>query len=119
MLTLWNMFDDFVPIFPQTRAISPSVHSDEDAVTLTCDVPGVKTQDVDITVQEDILAIRWTRKNGSTYNFERSYRIPETLDAENLSADLADGVLTVRIPKLPKAKARRIPITVSGKQLTD
>ena len=42
--------------------------------------------------------------------FERSFELPDYLDTENLTADLADGVLTVTIPKHPRARPRRIQI---------
>jgi HSP20 family protein len=48
-------------------------------------------------------------------NFSRSFTLPTGLDEDNLKASLADGVLTIRIPKQPKAKPRKIQI--SGPQL--
>jgi HSP20 family protein len=56
---------------------------------------------------------------GRSYGaFSRAYTLPDGLDEEALSADLVDGVLTIRIPKHPKAKPRRITIGTSGpKQL--
>ena len=48
-------------------------------------------------------------------SFARSFTLPEHLDEEHLSAQLADGVLTIRIPKLPQAKPRKVPI-LSGSE---
>jgi HSP20 family protein len=47
-------------------------------------------------------------------SFTRSYNLPESLDEEKLVAELADGVLTVRIPKLPEAQPRKIQVTLSS-----
>jgi HSP20 family protein len=43
-------------------------------------------------------------------SFTRSYTLPETLDEQQLTAELTDGVLTVRIPRLPEAQPRKIQI---------
>ena len=39
-----------------------------------------------------------------------SYALPDGIEGENLTADLTDGVLTIRVPKHPKAQPRKIPI---------
>jgi HSP20 family protein len=46
--------------------------------------------------------------------FKRTFNLPEHLDEEKLEAQLADGVLTIRIPKHPKAKPRKIQIGSGG-----
>jgi HSP20 family protein len=54
-------------------------------------------------------------------SFSRSYTLPDALDDEKLAAQLADGVLTIRIPKLPKAQPRKIQIggNADAKQLKE
>ena len=48
---------------------------------------------------------------GRSYGaFSRSFTLPETVDPERLSADLADGVLTIRVPQQPRSKPRKITI---------
>lgn len=92
----------------------------------------MKQQDIEITLTNRVLTIKGTRsfegKNteqvmlGRSYGaFSRSYTLPEALDEANLTAELADGVLTVRIPKLPKAQPRKIQIGTAGttKQLNE
>jgi hypothetical protein len=46
----------------------------------------------------------------TTRSFTRSFSLPDGLDEQNLTAELADGVLTIAVPKQPKAKPRRIEI---------
>jgi HSP20 family protein len=97
------------------------VRANDAEVTLICDVPGVRQEDLEITLANRVLTIKGMRRFdgrenervtlGRTYgSFSRSYTLPESLDEAQLAAELADGVLTVRIPKLPKAQPRKIQI---------
>jgi HSP20 family protein len=117
-----------------SRTFEPSidVRANESEVVFLCDVPGVKQDDLEITLENHVLTIKGTRRFerrdqeqvmlGRAYgSFRRAFTLPDGLDEENLVANLADGVLTVRIPKHPKAKPRKIQIgTGSGqKQLEE
>lgn len=106
-----------------TRSFTPAIdiRTGNDALVFACDVPGVKAEDLDITLENQVLTIKGVRKFdsgqqgqlllGRSYGeFSRSFALPDYVDAEKLSANLADGVLTVTIPKQPKAKPRKIQI---------
>ncbi len=134
MLTAWDavstldrMLDDVMGSAFGTatnlRSFEPSidVRANENEVVFLCDVPGVKLEDLDVTVENQVLTIKGTRKFerneheqvvlGRAYgSFSRSFTLPDHLDDSNLSASLADGVLTISIPKHPKAKPRKIQI---------
>lgn len=112
------------------RSFSPAidVRANSDAIVLTADVPGIKQEDLEVTLEDGVLTIKGQRRYegagkdkvwlGRSYgSFERSFTLPDTVDPEHLSADLADGVLTVRVPQQPKAKPRKISITPRGKEL--
>jgi HSP20 family protein len=97
------------------------VRTTEEELLLVCDVPGVKREDLDVTLHEHVLTIKGVRKFegkseehvliGRTYGaFSRAFTLPPSLDEEKLSADLADGVLTIRVPKVPKAKPLKVQI---------
>ena len=97
------------------------VQANENEIVFTCDVPGVARDDLDVSVEGGTLTIKGQRRYtgsekdqvwlGRSYGvFERSFTLPDLVDAENLTADLADGVLTIHVPKKPQAKPRRIPI---------
>jgi len=97
------------------------VRATEDELLLACDVPGVKREDLDVTLHEHVLTIKGVRKFesksqeqvmiGRSYgSFSRSFTLPPSLDEEKLAADLVDGVLTIRIPKVPKAKPFKVQI---------
>ena len=143
MLTTWDavstldrMLDDVMGSTLGTATsrgtfdLSADVRADDDAVVFDCDVPGVKEEDLEITLEGHVLTIKGVRKYESCENeqvvlgraygaFQRSWTLPDALDEEKLTATLADGVLTVRIPKQPKAKPRRISIAKPGNQLNE
>ena len=92
-------------------------------VEVICDLPGVSRADVEVTVQGRLLTIKGVRRFdgdkgkdaqvvlGRSYGaFSRSFNLPSDLDTDNLKAALADGVLTLRIPKHEKARARKVEI---------
>ena len=90
------------------------------------DLPGVKADSLDITVERNVLTIAaergWQREDGDqSYfgeryqgSFRRQIQLGDGLDLDQLEADLHDGVLTVRIPVAEKAKPRRIEVNQSG-----
>jgi HSP20 family protein len=127
--TLDRMFDDVMGSSLGTatgrsaRRFEPSidVRANQDEVVFVCDVPGVKQDDLDVTLENQVLTIKGARKYVNEQNeqvvleraygaFQRAFTLPEHLDASRLEASLADGVLTIRIPKVPKAKPRKIAI---------
>lgn len=84
------------------------VISTEQGVNITADLPGVKPEALDISVQGTTLTIKGSRKDFGS--FTKSYQISENLDSEALTAKLEDGVLTVTIGKMPKAQPRKIAV---------
>ena len=89
------------------------------------DLPGVKAEDLDITVERNVLTIAaqrtWQREEtdqpyfGERYRgaFRRQIQLGDGLDLQNLEADLHDGVLAIRIPVAEQAKPRKITVGVS------
>lgn len=90
------------------------------------DLPGVKAESLDITVERDVLTITaersWQREEGDqTYfaeryrgNFRRQIQLGDGLDLQALEADLHDGVLTIRVPVAEKAKPRKVHVGQSA-----
>jgi len=86
------------------------------------DLPGVKAEDLDITVERNVLTIEgkrdWQRQEGDQPyfserfrgSFRRQVQLGDSLDLEHLEADLMDGVLTIRIPVAEQAKARKVQV---------
>jgi HSP20 family protein len=97
----------------------------EDGVTVYMDVPGLSTDSLEIELDHDVLTVRGERPFTYSTNggeaavrrverrfgrFERSLRVPRGLDPASVQAELADGVLTLRIPKSEALKPRRVEI---------
>ncbi len=86
------------------------------------DLPGVKAESLDITVERNVLTVaaerNWRRQETDQPYFAERYRgtfrrqiqLGEGLDLQNLEADLHDGVLTIRIPVAEQAKPRKVEV---------
>ncbi|KAL7581285.1 hypothetical protein ACA910_006052 [Epithemia clementina (nom. ined.)] len=87
------------------------VFEHEENFSLTMDMPGVKEQDVTITEEDFTLTIEALRKSGDkeVCKFHRKFMLDKkSVKPEGIKADLADGVLTVTIPKTPAPKTLEI-----------
>lgn len=120
--------------FEQGQALwSPRIDLEQrdDALVLHADLPGVKQDDIQLNLENDILTVSGERKEerkekkGRTYHSERSYgafsrsiRLPEGVDADQVKASFKDGVLDVEVPlpKQARSGARRIAIGSGGKE---
>ncbi|MDD5471727.1 MAG: Hsp20/alpha crystallin family protein [Sideroxydans sp.] len=107
---------------------SPSVDISEtdDAYLIKGEIPGVKKEDVKVSVQDGMLTIQGERKmekeeknkkfhrvECSYGNFVRSFRMPDDADENKVKAEFKDGMLNVTLPKTEKAKSRSINVSVS------
>ena len=139
MLAAWNSVPMFDRVFDdimgstlgyatKTSRFTPAVDvvAKEDEVVVHLDVPGVKLENIEVTLENHLLAIKGSRTFEARQNerlligrafgdFEVSYRLPDTVDDEKLTACLTDGVLTLRVPKHPKAQPRKIHVGGGGK----
>ena len=102
------------------------VYEDKDKITVRAESPGMKKEDIEVTVVGDTLTISGERKEeqekkeGQTYRserylgrFQRSVILPTEVDANKVQATYKDGVLTVNLPKSEQAKRRQIEIKAS------
>jgi HSP20 family protein len=102
------------------------VFEDRDAVKIVAEVPGVRAEDVKISLENNLLTIRGEKKQHAeekservhryerTYGtFERAFSLPASVDPDKIAASYANGVLTVTIPKAERARPREIPVKVS------
>jgi HSP20 family protein len=103
------------------------VKENKNAYVLRADVPGVKEEDIDLSLNGNLLTVSGKRdderrEEGEQYysversygTFSRSFSLPDGIDASAISADLKSGVLTVQIPKRPEAQPRKITLSKSG-----
>jgi HSP20 family protein len=91
------------------------------------ELPDVAREDISVTVEQDTLTIRGTKKlpegikeehvrrvERSYGEFSRSFTLPNTVDATKVSAEFKNGVLTVRLPYREEAKPRTINVEVAA-----
>jgi HSP20 family protein len=106
-------------------AFSPAldVEETEDGFTLHVELPGVSADDVEITLEENVLTIGGERGFYETKElegfrrierhfgrFHRAVRLPDRVDADRVEATYRDGILTIAVPKAEDARPRRIQI---------
>ena len=91
---------------------------------LMFDLPGVKAEDVSIEVNDQVLTVSGTRvpaaEAGEVQQIERAFgsfvrnlTLPKGVDSDAITADYADGVLTLKVPKPATAKPKRISIATT------
>lgn len=103
-----------------------SIVENQDEYVVSADLPAVKREDVSVTVENHILTIKGERRVEKTAEketehrresyygvFERRFSLPEDANAEGISAESKDGVLTVRIPKEKPSQPEVRSITVN------
>ena len=96
---------------------------EKDRYVLRADVPGVKPEDIAVNMENSVLTVAGERQDESTQEtqgmrrvervsgkFYRRFNLPDTADAEEISARSANGILEVVIPKQPEIQARRITV---------
>ena len=96
---------------------------EKDRFVLRADVPGVRPEDIDVSMDNGVLSVSGERHaiardedagvqriERSTGRFFRRFTLPETADAESITAKCAEGILEVSIPKTPEIQARRITV---------
>lgn len=99
------------------------IREDKDAYVLHADVPGVDPKDIQVHMENGVLTISGERKEDSVEekenykrverirgSFYRRFSLPDTADADRISARSVNGVLEVRIPKQEKVQPRRISV---------
>ncbi|WP_297081724.1 Hsp20/alpha crystallin family protein [uncultured Demequina sp.] len=106
-------------------AFSPAldVEETEDGFTLHVELPGVSPDQVDVSIEENVLTIAGQRDFYSDANaegfkrierrfgtFHRAVRMPDRVDPDRIEASYKDGLLTVSVPKSESAKPRRIQV---------
>jgi HSP20 family protein len=100
------------------------VIEERDTVRLVAELPGVKPEDVRISLEGNVLTLQGEKKEEErqddklyrcerTYGmFERSFTLPATIDANKIVAKFESGLLTVLLPKVEAAKPRQITVTI-------
>jgi HSP20 family protein len=121
----WDPFRDLDFNMDLQAAFTPSfdIRETPGAYVFEADLPGIKRENVDISLTGNRLAItgkrepQERRENETCFMQERSYgaftrtfNLPDGVDGSRVAADLQDGVLTVTLPKVPEVQPRKITV---------
>ncbi len=120
----WD-FDRDLELFGGMGAPAIDLVEEQDNFVVTCDLPGVNKDDLDISVSGNALTIKGEKKDareekeGRYYrretwsgSFQRTITLPETVDPNRIDAEMKNGVLTLTLPKREEVKPRQIDIKV-------
>ena len=127
-----RMFDNLLPrtltradLYREDWMPRVDISETENDVVIAAEVPGLKKEEINISVEDGVLTLKGERKHEDEKkeknyhrveraygSFNRSFRLPPSVDAEKVHASYQDGVLKVTLPKLEKVKPRAIPIQI-------
>ncbi|PIO47220.1 MAG: heat-shock protein Hsp20 [[Chlorobium] sp. 445] len=122
-----EVFKSTMPSLPtmfDASAFRVDISEDDKAIYIEADLPGVKKEDLKVTIEDNLLTIRAERRAETTENkknfyrtervfgsLTRSFTMGENINAEAIEAHFADGVLKLTLPKVePVVKAKEIAI---------
>jgi len=101
------------------------VSENDDAYTVTVELPGLDSKDVDLSLTDDLLVVQGEKRAEAESDgeqrrrverlygrFQRAVRLPTPIQADQVEASFKSGVLTIRLPKSAEARQRRVPIQV-------
>ena len=98
----------------------------DDAALMTAEIPGVSSDQVEITVEDRVVTIKgqrpeeakpegaeWLRRERPQGEFSRSFALPFRVEPGDVTANVRDGVLTLRLPKAKEERPRRIAVNAA------
>ncbi len=118
------------PSAPVSRPLGLDMYETASEVVVRAELPGVKQEDAEITLERgrltirakrahdneaDEKAVRWFSRDLWAGEYAASLTLPDSLDDAQAKAHYENGVLTLRIPKSEAAKPRQIKISTDGK----
>jgi HSP20 family protein len=126
-----NEINRFLNVAPRQRAANQDrnwmpavdIREEDDRFVLSADIPGVERKDVEVTMEDGVLTIKgerhaeaeekregFHRRERVHGTFMRQFTLPDTVNADNISATVKEGVLHIEIPKQAKPEPRRITV---------
>ena len=110
---------------------SVDIYENKDQIVLEAELPGMKREDFELTIENNVLTLRGERRfekrdDSDNYHrveraygtFSRSFTLPQTVSGEGATAEYKNGVLRVTLHKREEVKARRIEIGGEGESAT-
>jgi HSP20 family protein len=138
MMDLWSVLNDvmrtdpwFSPFAAPAAVVTPTLHADvaetDAEYWIAAELPGVSLDDVKLAIDADVLTLTVDKRpvadaqNLNYHHVERRYgtisrvfRLPKSIDRDQVQATMKDGVLSIRLPKAEHARPRRIPVRVGA-----
>ena len=138
MLVRWDPFEEMNRLHDhffsgkglskQAFRVAVDIREEPDAFYVDAEVPGLAAEDIKVDVEKNVLTLSGERRlekeeTEGTFRrverqyggFSRSFSLPETVDTENISADLKDGVLELKLPKKEAPTPKQISVSVGKK----
>ncbi len=130
-MNLFNEFDRLMnemndwdaPTVPSNWKLALDVMESEEAYTVQASIPGIDPNDIDVTLEDDVLTIkaetgvseaeettRYHLRERRFGSFSRSLRFPVAVNGDAVEASYEHGVLTLNIPKAEEVKPKRIAV---------
>ena len=115
--------------FPSGPGMTPTldIKENEKEITVKADLPGMDEKDINLTIHNGLLSLRGEKKSEHTDqrdnyhvmersygSFQRSIRLPETIDEDKAEARFDKGVLTITLPKRPETVSAQKKIQIKG-----
>lgn len=120
-----NVFGEDGDVENVTWGPNVDVIENDDNFQIMAELPGIKMDDVKISLSDSVLILKGEKKNEVSENkrncyrverrygqFQRSFSLPSNVSADQVRANLENGVLTITVPKAEETKAREIPIKI-------
>ena len=119
--TVW---DEFFTTQPSVSSLAADIWEEKENIFVKMALPGVKKEDIKITINEDNISIFGNTKKeeeekdeGKKYyfkslesSFEQSFNLPTKVNPDSVEAEFKDGILEVKLPKADEVKPREIEI---------
>lgn len=138
MLVRWDPFEEMNRLHDhflsgrglskQAFQVAVDIREEDDAFYVDAEVPGLSAEDIKVDVEKSMLTLSGERKvekektedqfrrvERQYGRFTRSFSLPETVDSDNISADLKNGVLELRLPKKEAPKPKSIAVNAKSR----
>lgn len=113
-----NLLSGWTPAF--------DVYEDKDNFTVVAELPGMKKEDIEVSLHNGSLSVSGERKSENKHEgaevyraerffgrFQRTITLPATVAGDNVKAQYKDGILTITLPKTEEAKPKQIEVAVN------
>ena len=121
--------ENFSELMETEGELAVDVYQTDSDIVVQSTIAGVKPEDLDISVENDMLTIRGkrtseTKEEGKNYFYQECYWgafsrqiiLPEEVDPNRIEASMKNGILTIKLPKINRAKMRKIAVSAGEKR---